>query len=432
VRKTAVKYLVITLFMLAGLSSTVFAQPFSVIIETTPGADIHAIAAALRGTVLDSMGGNVHLLSVPAIPSIYPTGIKYIESDSVQVSPQADGAVFTVSPTTAAGFYGDQPALQHVNLPRALPHATGRGVVIADINALVDVAHPALLGHLTTGAEFLHGTCTNRPDLNQSAGGFLDQSAGGFLDQSAGGFLDQSAGGFLDASLDPTAAFLSQSRASFLDPLTASSMDRTSPAHGHGTMVAGILAVMAPDAMIMPLRAFDDHGCGTTYNISKAIKYAVSHGAQVINMSFGISGQPQTLKNSIEEAVKAGVTVVASAGNENTAVPQYPAAFPGVLGVAATDLADVKTSFSNYGPRIFVSAPGANIISAYPGGYYAASSGTSFSAPMVAAEAALVRSIKTSGWTRSIAAGVDNIDAVNPNYTGELGTGRINLLKAVQ
>jgi len=428
VRNKTAKYLLITLLVVTGFTPAVSAQSYSVIVETTPNADIRSIAAALGGTVLDSMGGNVYLLSLSSLPISYPAGIKYIEPDSVQLSPGGHGAVFSVSPTTAANFYRNQPAMKRVNLQSALPRATGRSIVIADINAMVDVRHPALVGHLTAGAEFLQGTCGSRSSLNQSAGGFLDQSAGGFLDQSAGGFLDQSAGGFLDQYT----TFLSESTASFLDPLTASSLDRMSPAHGHGTMVAGILAVMAPDAMIMPLRAFDDNGCGTTYNIAKAVKYAVSHGAQVINMSFGISGQTQTLKKTIEEAVNAGVTVVASAGNGNTSAPQYPAGYPGVLGVAATNLKDVKASFSNYGSTIFVSAPGSNIISAYPGGYYAELSGTSFSAPMVAAEAALLQSLKTSGWKNSIAAGVDNIDAVNPAYTGQLGTGRINLLKALQ
>ena len=434
-RKKA-KYLLITLLVVTGLTPAVSAQSYSVIVETTPNADIRSIAAALGGTVLDSMGGNVYLLSLSSIPTNYPTGVKYIEPDTVQLSPGGHGAVFSVNPTTAADFYRNQPAMQRINLQKASPRATGRSIVIADINAMVDVRHPALVGHLTAGAEFLQGTCVSRSTLNQSAGGFLDQSAGGFLDQSAGGFLDQSAGGFLDQSaggfLDQYMTFLNESTASFLDPVTASSLDRMSPAHGHGTMVAGILAVMAPDAMIMPLRAFDDKGCGTTYNIAKAVKYAVSHGAQVINMSFGISGQTQTLKKTIGEAVNAGVTVVASAGNGNTAVPQYPAAYPGVLGVAATNLTDVKASFSNYGSTIFVSAPGSNIISAYPGGYYAELSGTSFSAPMVAAEAALLRSLKTSGWKNSIAAGVDNVDALNPGYIGQLGTGRINLLKALQ
>jgi len=428
VRNKTAKYLLITLLVVTGLTPAVSAQSYSVIVETTPNADIRSIAAALGGTVLDSMGGNVYLLSLSSIPISYPAGVKYIEPDTVQLSPGGHGAVFSVSPTTAANFYRNQPAMKRVNLQSALPRATGRSIVIADINAMVDVRHPALVGHLTAGAEFLQGTCGSRSSLNQSAGGFLDQSAGGFLDQSAGGFLDQSAGGFLDQYT----TFLSESTASFLDPLTASSLDRMSPAHGHGTMVAGILAVMAPDAMIMPLRAFDDKGCGTTYNIAKAVKYAVSHGAQVINMSFGISGQTQTLKKTIEEAVKAGVTVVASAGNGNTSIPQYPAAYPGVLGVSATKLNDTKTSFSDYGSTIFVSAPGSNIISAFPGGYYAELSGTSFSAPMVAAEAALLRSLKTSGWKNSIAAGVDNIDALNPAYIGKLGTGRINLLKALQ
>ena len=434
-RKKA-KYLLITLLVVTGLTPAVSAQSYSVIVETTPNADIRSIAAVLGGTVLDSMGGNVYLLSLSSIPTNYPTGVKYIEPDTVQLSPGGHGAVFSVSPATAADFYRNQPAMQRINLQKASPRATGRSIVIADINAMVDVRHPALVGHLTAGAEFLQGTCVSRSTLNQSAGGFLDQSAGGFLDQSAGGFLDQSAGGFLDQSaggfLDQYMTFLNESTAFFLDPVTASSLDRMSPAHGHGTVVAGILAVMAPDAMIMPLRAFDDKGCGTTYNIAKAVKYAVSHGAQVINMSFGISGQTQTLKKSIQEAVNAGITVVASAGNGNTAVPQYPAAYPGVLGVAATNLTDVKASFSNYGSTIFVSAPGSNIISAYPGGYYAELSGTSFSAPMVAAEAALLRSLKTSGWKNSIAAGVDNINALNPAYIGQLGTGRIDLLKALQ
>src|SRR5262249_11610810 len=261
--------------------------------------------------------------------------------------------------------YRNQPAMQLINLPNAGQLATGRGIVIADINARVDVAHPALVGHLTTGAQFLQGNCTSGPNLNQAAGTFLDQAAGTFLDQAAGTFLDQAAGTFLD-----------QAAGTFLDQSSASFLDHMSPAHGHGTMVAGILAAVAPDAMIMPLQAFDDQGCGSISDISKAIKYAVSHGAQVINMSFGVSGKAQPIKNAIKEATKAGVIVVASAGNDDTSVPQYPAAYPDVVSVAATDLKDAKASFSNYGATISVSAPGAQIISAYPGGYYAELSGT--------------------------------------------------------
>src|SRR5207247_7649913 len=136
------------------------------------------------------------------------------DREAVHLCHGGHGAVFSVSPTPAANFYRNQPAMKRVNLQSALPRATGRSIVIADINAMVDVRHPALVGHLTAGAEFLQGTCGSRSSLNQSAGGFLDQSAGGFLDQSAGGFLDQSAGGFLDQS---AGGFLDQSAGRFLD-----------------------------------------------------------------------------------------------------------------------------------------------------------------------------------------------------------------------
>src|SRR5438093_9453615 len=150
-----------TLLMLAGITATVSAQSFSVIVETTPNADIRSIVAALGGTLLDSMDGNVYLVSVPAIPSFYPAGVRFIEADGVQLSPSGHGAIFGINSATPSNFYRNQPALQRARLPEASQRATGRGIVIADINALVDVAHPALIGHLTSGAQFLHGNCTN-------------------------------------------------------------------------------------------------------------------------------------------------------------------------------------------------------------------------------------------------------------------------------
>jgi subtilisin family serine protease len=126
------------------------------------------------------------------------------------------------------------------------------------------------------------------------------------------------------------------------------------------------------------------------------------------------------------------VSLAAAAGNDNTSRPQYPAAYSGVMTTAATDLRDKKAKFSNFGKYIFVDAPGVNIISAYPGGYYSIVSGTSFSAPAVAATAALVRSLRTTGVAKSIAGGAVNINSRNPRYAGQLGHGRIDVLDAVK
>jgi hypothetical protein len=256
--------------------------------------------------------------------------------------------------------------------------------------------------------------------LNQSTASFLDQSTASFLDQSTASFLDQS-----------TASFLDQSTASFLDQSTASFLDTSNPAHGHGTLVAGILAGIAPGAMIMPIRAFDDSGNSDQYTIAKAIQWAVDNGADVINMSFGTPSKSNVIQNAIQYADQHGVSLISSAGNDDSQTPQIPASLGPVVGVAATDIWDLKAPFSNYGPPVGVTAPGVSIIAPYPGGYYAVVSGTSFAAPIVAGEAALMRSMTQKQNNRDrIKNGVIKIDQRNPGIP--LGQGRIDLSLAVE
>ena len=150
----------------------------------------------------------------------------------------------------------------------------------------------------------------------------------------------------------------------------------------------------------MPLRVFDGNGQTDLFTIAKAIRYAVQHGAQVVNMSFGTLTNSNTIRNSVSYALASNVTLTASAGNNNTTIPQYPAAYSGVITTAATNIFDQKASFSNYGTAIVVDAPGVNVILPYPAGMYSVVSGTSFSAPAVAATAALVRSLKVNGTTK--------------------------------
>jgi thermitase len=197
------------------------------------------------------------------------------------------------------------------------------------------------------------------------------------------------------------------------------------PAYGHGTMVAGIVALVAPRATVMPVRAFDSNGIGTAANVGNAIRYAARNGADVINMSFGVSTESAPIRSAIEFASRQGAVLIVAAGNSNTSVPQYPASDEDVLAVGATDNADNKADFSNYGSHIAVGAPGVSIYSAYPGGRFAWGDGTSYATAFVSGEAALVLSVGGGDADQIIR------DTAVPCCGGLLGNGRIDALAAV-
>ena len=177
---------------------------------------------------------------------------------------------------------------------------------------------------------------------------------------------------------------------------------------GHGTAIAGIIAAQGNNAIgisgvmwhasLMSLRVLDSTGTGDVGSAVEAIDYAVSHGAQVINLSWGTSGSSEALKDAIERAIRRGVVVVCSAGNNGQDVDAssyYPASFGSrdLIAVAATDNYDQLTTWSDYGRRnITVAAPGNNILTTQPGGNYASVSGTSASAPLVSGVAGLLKS----------------------------------------
>jgi subtilisin family serine protease len=418
----AKRFVCALLFVLLFTVTTWAGTSNLIIVQTMSGVDIAPIAATLGGTVVDSMSGGSYLLSVTNLPTSLPAGVSYIESDSGATLLGFLGSVAQVGPTTPPDFYNLQPIGRLIQFPMARTLSTGRGVVVADIDSLVDYSHPALKGHLTAGYDFVIGRGAG-VTLNQSSASFLDQSSASFLDQSSASFLDQSSASFLD-----------QSSASFLDQSSASFLDAANPAHGHGTLVAGVIAAWAPGSMIMPLRAFDDNGQADTFIIAKAIRHAVDNGADVINMSFGLDTLSITLRKALDYAEAKNVVLVASAGNSNTSSPQYPAAYANVMSVAATDLGDKKAWFSNFGSTVFVSAPGVNVIAPYPGGYYAVVSGTSFAAPIVAAQAALIRVRENAAHNvrDKVRGGTVDIDDRNPRYKDLLGNGRVDLYRSVK
>ena len=158
-------------------------------------------------------------------------------------------------------------------------------------------------------------------------------------------------------------------------------------------MVAGIVHLVAPTARIMPLKAFSADGTSRTFDIVRAIYYAVDHGARVINLSFSASMASNEIARAINYATDRGVICVASVGNLGSEVVVYPGGFRNVVGVASTNSANppVRSSFSNFGDALVsLAAPGEAIITTYPGGAYAAAWGTSFSTPIVAGAAALL------------------------------------------
>jgi subtilisin family serine protease len=205
--------------------------------------------------------------------------------------------------------------------------------------------------------------------------------------------------------------------------------------NGHGTFVAGVISQVAPDASIMPVKVLNNLGQGTVADASEGIFWAVNHNARVINMSLGLYTNSILLQLSINYAQLHGDLVVASAGNSGTASKRYPAAYPGVIGVAATDSNNLKASFSNYGNNARVSAPGVHIYSAYYTGGYAYGDGTSFAAPQVAALAAQVwantpNSPPTTVSSR-ILGNANSLAASDPTYGNKLGAGLIDNFKAV-
>jgi thermitase len=168
-------------------------------------------------------------------------------------------------------------------------------------------------------------------------------------------------------------------------------------AFGHGTMVMGVIHLVAPTAQLLPLKSFSANGNGSLSNILAAIYYAVQNHASVINMSFDLTMSSTELSDAINYANSHNVILAASSGNDGKQEMVYPAGLQNVMGVASTNNEDQRSTFSNYGNQIvWVAAPGEGVITTYPFATYAAGWGTSFSSPMVAGTASLLVNMQSS------------------------------------
>lgn len=256
----------------------------------------------------------------------------------------------------------------------AKKEAPGKGTVVAVIDTGVDYTHKDLADNIWVNE-------------GEIPGNGIDDDGNGYVDDVYG--VD-----FVDGDSDP--------------------MDE----HGHGTHVAGIIAMtpgngggvgVAYGAKIMCVRAGQANGSFASTDIAKAIKYAADNGADVINMSFGGTGRSYLVESALQDAFPSCV-LVAAAGNDGLPTNDafgagylltediYPAGYKYVLGVMATDNNKSLASFSNWdfaegsSCEYEMAAPGVNIYSTLPGNRYACWSGTSMATPNVAATAAILRS----------------------------------------
>ncbi|MEM0096065.1 MAG: DUF4350 domain-containing protein [Candidatus Bathyarchaeia archaeon] len=213
--------------------------------------------------------------------------------------------------------------------------------------------------------------------------------------------------------------------------------------HGHGTHCAGIIAAVINNnkgiaglaqVKIMAEKVLNSSGWGTDDWVASGIIHAADNGAKIISMSLGGYGYSSLLHEAAKYAYEKGVLLVAAAGNGNTNVKVYPAAFEEVIAVAATDENDEKAWFSNWGDWIELAAPGVNVYSTFLYNSYILLSGTSMACPHVAGVAALLWSLypnATNDWIRTqLRASADDLGT--PGFDVYFGYGRINARKAIE
>jgi subtilisin family serine protease len=248
----------------------------------------------------------------------------------------------------------------------AWQQSTGAGALVAVLDTGADLGHPDLQGAFWTNPA-------------EIAGNGVDDDRDGYVDDIHGADIVNDDG----------------------DP---------SDDEGHGTHVAGLIAAragneiggagLAPDARLMIVKVLDGHRSGTAGGLADGIRFAVAHGARIINTSVNGDGQSKALVEAIRAAGAAGAVVVASAGNDGRNIdvnPSYPASYgdPAIISVGSIGEDGALSSFSNRGPvAVDIAAPGEDVLSTASDDGYELRSGTSMAAPLVAATLALLQSVR--------------------------------------
>jgi thermitase len=214
--------------------------------------------------------------------------------------------------------------------------------------------------------------------------------------------------------------------------------------NGHGSHVSGTISANTNNAQGVSGVAFNSPivmckalataaGTGLTSDIANCINWVAGQGVKVLSMSLG-GGDNATLKSAVQRAYNNGngVLIVAAAGNDGDATLNYPAAYPEVVSVAATDNRDHRASFSNANSDVEIAGPGVDVESTYAGGLYMTLSGTSMATPHVAGVAAVIADLNPTANAATLRSKLDAaVDDIGPaGRDTSFGFGRVNLCKA--
>jgi thermitase len=351
-------------------------EPDHLVVEMKEGFSIDLVNAQFGTTTAQHLQLlDVYLLNVPLGADLEALSDEILQMPEVEdchpnffVDPmQSVQGSLPISDDITGDGYNGQPAVRALRLPEAHEISTGAGVKVAVLDGGVDYTHPALQGHVISGYDYID----NDSDAFDEPGGAN---------------------------------------------------------HGHGTFVAGIIHLVAPDAQIVSYRVADTAGRSDGYLVAEAMMQAIADSCRVINISMVMYGQHAAIRRAIRYGYEHRCVTIVASGNGADTIPRYPASDGLAVSVAALDSTDALANFSSYGSHINVCAPGEAIHSTYLDSAYAVWSGSSFAAPFVAGEAALLTAYKPyfSGfhvWT-CLLNGADNIDAENPDYVGMLGNGK--------
>jgi len=378
--------------------------PHQVIVKLNPipGLTVEQINATYGSTTLETFPGStdVYLLELPTGSDVTETvermvsdsRLLYAEPNFFAQPPEGGGRHHAFGASDVAPTSQEYAALA-LGLESAHSISQGKGTTVAVIDTGAQLDHPALAANFKR---------VNRYD-------FVDNDT----DPS-----DRPVGKDADCDGDK-------------DEMV-----------GHGTHVAGIVDITAPEAKIMPLRVLDTEGYGNVFTIAKAVYFAEQNRADVINLSLDSPSRSKLLQEVIEGATANGVVVAAAAGNSNSFVPHYPAAGDGLAAsadglVAVTSVSEyqAKSDFANYGSWVDIAAPGEGIRSAFPVSVYANWSGTSMATPFVSGQAALIHavygSLDPAGVEEQIRSSARSLLATDPVYAAMLGAGHADVCNSL-